>query len=380
MASQLTALIAGGGFGGLTAATALAQRGWRVTLCERMPELRASGSGIYIWENGLRILDALGARVLDEGAFRGLAMEQRDAENRVLDPGDFPPQVRLYTVARKHLLNGLREAALAAGVTIRTGTEVIAASAQGRVQFPGGAEAEADLVVGADGIWSAVRRSLGLEASHELTSEGALRAIIPGTQADLGPEGQGKYIECWNGLRRFLITPLNDSEIYLALTCQQEDAAGKAVPLDKAAWAASFPHWAHLIERVDEVLPWSPYSIVKVKSWSAGRAALIGDAAHAQPPNLGQGGGMAMQSALALAVHLEGVGEARDIPAALARWEAAERPLAEHCQKWSCIYGEVSTLPDAVRARIVGAGMADAWVRGQILRAAMSQPTGTAAH
>lgn len=377
MASELTALVAGGGFGGLAAATALARRGWQVTLCERMPELRASGSGIYIWENGLRILDALGARVLDDGAFRGLAMEQRDKDNRVLDPGDFPPHVRLYTVARKHLLQGLQDAALAAGVTIRTGTEVISASAAGQVRLTGGAEIAADLVVGADGVWSVVRRGLGLEASHELTTEGALRAIIPATQADLGPDGQGKYIECWSGPRRFLITPLNETEVYLALTCQQDDAGGKAAPLDKAAWKTSFPHWAHLIDRIDDLLPWSPYSIVKVKSWSAGRAAIIGDAAHAQPPNLGQGGGMAMQGALALAAHLQEVRDRRDIPEALARWEAAERPLAEHCQKWSCIYGEVSTLPDDVRDRVLAAGMADPWIRTQFLRAAMSQPTGT---
>jgi len=377
MTSQLTALVAGGGFGGLTAAAALAQRGWQVTLCERMHELRASGSGIYIWENGLRILDALGAQAFDDRAFRGYAMEQRNAANEVIDDGAFPPHVRLYTVARSHLMNALRDAAIKAGVIIRTGCEVISASASGEVQFPGGSGAKADLLVGADGIWSTVRRSLGLEASHELTTEGALRAIIPGTQADLGPGGEGKYLECWNGERRFLITPLNESEIYLALTCQQGDTVGKLAPLDKASWSASFPQWAHLIDRITETLPWSPYSIIKVKSWSSGRAAIIGDAAHAQPPNLGQGGGMAMQSALALAVHLEGVSDRRDIPDALARWEGAERPLAEHCQKWSCIYGEVSTLPDEVRDRVVAAGMSDPWVRKQILRAAMSQPTGT---
>ncbi|MBJ2151594.1 NAD(P)/FAD-dependent oxidoreductase [Paracoccus sp. IB05] len=377
MTSQLTALVAGGGFGGLTAATALAQRGWQVTLCERMPELRASGSGIYIWENGLRILDALGAQALDARAFRGFAMEQRNAANEVIDDGAFPPHIRLYTIARSGLMNALRDAALRAGVKIRTGCEVLSATASGEVQFPGGDGASADLVVGADGIWSGVRRSLGLEASHELTPEGALRAIIPGTQADLGPGGARKYLECWNGERRFLITPINESEIYLALTCQAGDESGKQVPLDRASWSASFPHWAHLIDRITETLAWSPYSIVKVKSWSSGRAAIIGDAAHAQPPNLGQGGGMAMQSALALAVHLEGVSDRRDIPDALARWEAAERPLAEHCQKWSCIYGEVSTLPDEVRDRVVAAGMADTWLRSQFLRVAMSVPTGT---
>ena len=88
---------------------------------------------------------------------------------------------------------------------------------------------------------------------------------------------------------------------------------------------------------------------------------------------------MAMQSALALAAHMEGLTDRRDIPARLEKWERTERPLAEHCQRWSCLYGEVSTLPDDVRARAVPKAMADPWVRSELLRAARSQPTGTAA-
>lgn len=377
MSGKFKAIIAGGGFGGLTAATALAQRGWSVTIYERQADLRAAGAGIYIWENGLRILDAIGAKVVTPDSFRGLAMEQRGYDDGVLDAGDFPPSVRLITVARKDLLAGLRAAAQKAGVNIRTSTEVIGAGADGDLHFTGAHIEKADLAIGADGVWSAVRRSLGLELFHQQTDEGALRTIIPGTPKDLGPDGQDKYIECWSGERRFLITPLNDREIYLALTCQKTDLAAKKSPLDKEIWKASFPRWAHLIDRTDQVLPWAPYSIVKVRSWSAGRTAIIGDAAHAQPPNLGQGGGMAMQSALALAVHLEGITDRHDIPDRLAIWEEKERPLAEHCQRWSCLYGEVSTLPDAMRAKVVTSAMADDWIRGEFLRAARSIPTGT---
>ena len=130
MSNGFKAIIAGGGFGGLTAATALAQRGWSVTVFERERELRAAGSGIYIWENGLRILDAVGAKVVSHDSFHGRAMEQRDRHNKVIDQGDFPPAVRLVTVARKDLLSGLRDAALRAGVEIRTGAEVIGVTLQ----------------------------------------------------------------------------------------------------------------------------------------------------------------------------------------------------------------------------------------------------------
>lgn len=378
MTGRPTALIAGAGFAGLTAATALAQRGWNVTVFERQSELRTSGAGIYIWENGLRILESIGLGDLTRNAYRGYAMQQRGHGNDVLDDGQLPALVRLVTLHRRDLLEGLKGAAEKAGVEIRTSQEVIGASAQGELHFPGRRSVRGDLVVGADGVWSSIRRTLGLELGHQQTAEGAVRTIIEGGVDDLGPGGEDKYIECWSGMRRFLITPLASGQIYLALTCQDTDEEGRAYPLNKSSWRASFPHWAHLIDRIDDVLPWSPYSIVTVKSWSAGCAAILGDAAHAQPPNLGQGGGMAMQSALALAAHLEGLADRRDIPARLQHWERSERPLAEHCQRWSCLYGEVSTLPDDVRARTVPKAMADPWVRSELLRAAKSVPTGTA--
>jgi 2-polyprenyl-6-methoxyphenol hydroxylase-like FAD-dependent oxidoreductase len=111
----------------------------------------------------------------------------------------------------------------------------------------------------------------------------------------------------------------------------------------------------------------------------APKSALLGDAAHAQPPNLGQGAGMAMQSGLSLATHMEKLTDRRDIPDRLAKWEAGERGLVDHCQKWSCLYGEIAFLPDEFRSRAIGQMMADPWIGDRLLRAARSEPTGTAA-
>lgn len=375
----MKAIIAGAGFGGLTTAAALAQRGWDVVVYERQPEVRAAGSGIYIWENGLRVLDAIGAEILHDDVFRGFAIEQRNRFNEVIDDGALPRDVRLITIPRKDLLGAIRAAAEKSGAEIRTSSEVIGATAKGELQFQAGRTEAADLAIGADGIWSTVRNSLGLENFHELSIEGALRAIIPGTQEELGEGGQNKYIECWNGNRRFLITPLSKNEIYLALTCPKSDEAGRRDPFDHASWCESFPAWRHLIERISTILTWSSYSTIGVKGWSAGRTAILGDAAHAQPPNLGQGCGMAIQSGLALAVHLEGVNDPRDIPERLATWEHTERSLMDHCQKWSKLYGEVSFLPDDVRERAIKHVMADPWVRDQLSRAARSVPRGSKA-
>lgn len=374
-----SAIISGGGIGGLATAAALGQRGWDVTVYERQSELRAAGSGIYIWENGLRVLEALGAyEEATEGAFHGTHFEQRDDRNAIIESAAIAADKRLLTVLRSRLLGALKSACERAGVKVVTNAETIGATAQGELLLASGQTVRADLAVGIDGVWSRVRQSLGLELLHEQTREGALRTMIAAQPGDFAPQDVGKYIENWNGTRRFLITPVNATQIYLALTCLHDDAA-RNLPLNKALWIEAFPQWAHLIERIGDNASWGVYSVTRSRAWSAGRAAIVGDAAHAQPPNLGQGGGMAMQNGLAMAVALEQAQDPRDIPAALQAWEAAERPLVEHCQRWSILYGEVTYLPDEVRSRVIRSAMSDAWVAGQVFKAANSSPTGTAA-
>src|ERR1700691_5963817 len=111
MARKLKVIIAGAGFGGLTAAAALAQRGWEVVVFEREPEVRAAGSGIYVWENGLKVLDAIGAAIPHDELFRGRAIEQRNHVNQVIDDGILPLSVRLVTIPRKDLLGAIRDSA-----------------------------------------------------------------------------------------------------------------------------------------------------------------------------------------------------------------------------------------------------------------------------
>lgn len=373
MAGRLAAILVGGGIGGLAASIALTRAGFDVTVLERQSAVRVSGSGIYIWENGLRTLAELGAAHVYENGFRGRFFEQRNAHNEVIDAGPLSDDLRLITIPRGQLVEGLRQAAVAAGVDIVTTTEVARIDAQGHVFCLGGRTLHADLVVGADGVWSVARRCLGLERVHELSEEGGIRAIIQGTQADLGENGQDRYIEVWSGMRRLLITPISQSEIYLALTSMEGDLEAKKTPIDKGLWKASFPTWGHLIDRITDAIAWSPYSIVKVSRWSAGQAAILGDAAHAQPPNLGQGAGMAMQSAVALGAAMTGVSDSRDIPAALTTWERDMRPLVDHCQKWSCLYNETAFLPDQVRDRVTRAIVAEPWIREQLQRAARSK-------
>ena len=113
------------------------------------------------------------------------------------------------------------------------------------------------------------------------------------------PEARGRCIENWNGTRRLLITPINDTEVYLALTCLSDDEEARDTRI-QPCWSQTFPEWSWLIERIGDEVTWNVYSFIRCKQWSAGRTCILGDAAHAQPPNLGQGGGMALQNGMAL--------------------------------------------------------------------------------
>lgn len=107
------------------------------------------------------------------------------------------------------------------------------------------------------------------------------------------------------------------------------DAEATALPLRRDIWVPDFPELAPVIARVASDHRYDPYETCKLTRWSAGHVAIIGDAAHAMVPSLGQGAGMAMMNALSLAI---AVSDAASIPDALAAWEARERPLTEYAQ------------------------------------------------
>jgi len=377
MTMRRHAEIAGAGLGGLTAAAALAQRGWSVRVHERSPELRTAGAGIYVFENGLRVLEAIGAfDAAVRGAHEAYMRETRDRSNRVVARMRFDAARgrRTFTIVRQQLLEAIAAAATTAGAEILTCSEAIGARPDGALLMADGRELKADLAIGADGVNSRVRESLDLGMRRRPLADGAIRLLIPRLPEEtLSDEGR-KYVEHWSGHRRLLYVPCSRTDVYLALTTLQADTAGRALPLDKAVWTASFPHLAALVARIGAQGRWDRFEVIRLRRWSAGRAAVLGDAAHAQAPNLGQGGGCAMMSALGLAVALE---ERRDVEAALDLWERRERPLVEHTQRVSSLYSEVTTWPDWLRAAAFGIVDRSRWLTAQRMRTANAIPTGT---
>ena len=310
--------IVGAGFAGLTAACALAQRGWSVRVHERADRLRTTGAGIYIYENGLRVLEAVGAYdAAVQGAPFAHTREVRDGRDRLISVHRWTGS-RVFSIVRQNVINALAAAATRAGVVIVTNSTATGATAEGELLFADGSNVKADLIVGADGSNSRLRDSLGLLSKRKYLVDGCTRLLLDKTEAERVPTDGAKTIEYWSGTRRLLYTPCSETDIYIALTMLDDDAAAKAVPVRKDEWKRAFPHLETLIDRIGALGRYDRFELIKLKRWSAGRVAIIGDAAHALPPNIGQGGGCAMMNALSLCVYLD---RENDVPAALASWE-----------------------------------------------------------
>jgi len=367
--------IVGAGFAGLAAACALAQRGWSVRVHERADRLRTTGAGIYIYENGLRVLETLGAYAeAVETAPAAHTREVRDDRNRVLSVHRWGNTSRVFSIVRQQVINALAAAAKRHGAEIVFNSEPVAATPAGELRLANGERVMADLIVGADGTGSRIRDSVGLLARRRPLPDGAIRVLIDKTDAEREGGDPNKTIEHWSGSRRILYTPCSQGRIYIALTMLDSDATAKAVPLRKQAWKDWFPHLSELIDRIDDSARYDRFELIKLKHWSAGRVAMLGDAAHALPPNIGQGGGCAMMNGLSLAVYLD---RFQDIAEGLAAWERAERPLTDHTQRISYILGLPTTWPPALRALFFSVAGRSKWMIRQRTMTALHRPTGT---
>lgn len=366
--------IAGAGLSGLMAATRLAQLGWSVRLHERGSELRMFGAGIWLWENGLRSLEAAGA--LDVAVARAQVIKEwriADSRGRTLFSRPMTSDDRLLLPPRADLYEALIQRAEKLGVDIVTSSTAIAASPDGTLELESGHRNGADLVIVADGAFSRLREGLLCTASIDYGIEAGIRMLIdrsPGYPDDV-------CTEYWNDRWRLLYNPCTDGQDYIFLSAPVSDERARQMPIDRGLWREKFPAVADVIERFTEASRWDRLVNVRCRAWSAGNVAIIGDAAHAMPPNLGQAANMAFTNAMSLA---DAVTPAADISLALRDWEKRERPLTDHVQRFSYYYGFfLGRWPGnllALRADVLRVLQSSAWFEQALNRGARHIPAG----
>lgn len=335
LCNNLHVCVVGGGIGGAATAACLAAAGARVTLLERAPQLREIGAGIFLKLNSLRVLRDLG--VYDALTSQGSWIREAQLWGRKGTPilqRSIPPSA-VVTVRREDIHQSLVRSAAGLGVDIRTATEVDAVDDDGTVHARGAEPKRYDLVVGADGVGSVVRESLGLTGHVRPTGAGSWRALVP--QRPIDPKD--RVIEFWRGHRRVLVVPSGPGRTYLCASSRDDDAAVSTGNFSQTAWSASFPEFADLIGRVEQAGTTRRQHLkVTVRGWHRGRVAILGDAVHGQPPNLGQGAGCAIANGAALA---DCLADAATLEDALLQWERRQRKLTEEVQSWSNLYDSV---------------------------------------
>jgi 2-methyl-3-hydroxypyridine 5-carboxylic acid dioxygenase len=336
--------IAGAGFSGLAAAAALLQRGWTVRVHEKAAELRQFGAGIVIWDNGLRVLEALGAAP-DVFAHSSAPLFYETRLQNVSVSKETMGGVRWRTMTRPHLYAALLGAAQRAGADIRVNSEVVAATTDGSVRLASGEVLKADLVVGADGVGSKVRDSLGFKQKRTKSRDGITRLLVPRKKAELGPGEWDNLIDFWNikpRVLRILYTPCNENDLYLAFMAPRQDEQGSRVPIDRDLWVENFPQLRPVIEEAAKLSGrYDGYETTVLDRWTAGKVALIGDAAHAMCPALAQGAGCGLMNAYSLATS---VGTGKNLEAVLKDWEQRERPATDRCQERSAFFAETRSM------------------------------------
>jgi 2-polyprenyl-6-methoxyphenol hydroxylase-like FAD-dependent oxidoreductase len=324
--------VVGAGLAGLATGAALGQKGFSVQIFERSDEPREFGAGIYLKENSLPILDALGigdavcaagermnvARIVDE---RRRTIVSRDVSGE-----------RLVILRREDLHQILLSAALDAGAELMTRRTALGARSDGTVEFADGSSIRADVVIAADGVHSAIRDGLDLLQSYRRLPDGATRVLIPRQEEPIATE-------YWAGPHRVGVVPCHADWTYVFMIGPEARPQVRAIPVDREYWKSLYPHIADVFDRIpDAAGVHHPHLEVICTSWVSGRVALLGDAAHAQPPNFGQGAGVAFVAAWELARTLADLGVSSH---SLHDWERRIRPTIDTVQRLTMLYTHI---------------------------------------
>jgi 2-polyprenyl-6-methoxyphenol hydroxylase-like FAD-dependent oxidoreductase len=350
-----TAVVAGGGIGGLAAAIALIRAGWQVEVLEQADQFSEVGAGLTLWPNALRALDhiGLGDRVRAAGRIEATAGFRNPRGDWLLRTDfteldrRFGPAVALH---RADLLKILHDA-VPDGV-LKTGRKISGARLDGAgvvVEHEDG-ESGADLLVAADGLRSVVRNQFWPGSDPVYAGMTAWRMILdrPGERLAVGGEFWGRGEE-------FGVLQLPQDQVYLfAGAIAPEGARGRDG--EHAELVRRFGTWpdpiAELLPQVkpERVLRHDVYVVPRLRTYVHGPVVLVGDAAHAMTPNLGQGGCQALEDAVTLGAVVNG-------PKALDRYDSLRRSRTQAIARMSRMAGRVGLARSGFLVRLRDNGL-----------------------
>jgi len=339
--------IIGGGIGGLAAAVALRQRGFEVQVYERASRIAEVGAGLQVGPNAVKVLYALGLKeALHRGAFEPTTMvsikwDDASLRHRVPLKAIATEQygAPYLTAHRAHIQNmlhaALPENVIALDATC-TGAETRGETAVAR--FADGRDVEADVIVGADGIRSAIRAQHFGADRPRFTEMMCWRAMVPieHVPTRFGPNGsvelaRGEYFG-WLGPNGHVICyPIGQGDM-LNMFCghvtDQWVEESWSVPSTRDELIAAYAGWNEallgIFRHVEYVFKWGIHDRDPVPEWTSGRVTLLGDAAHPTMPTLAQGANMAIEDGYVLARNLARHGE--DVAAGLKAYVSERQP------------------------------------------------------
>ena len=359
MARTPRVAIIGGGIGGLTAALACAQRGIACEIYEQAPALSEIGAGLNLSPNAMKVFRALGI----ESQMMAIAFEAESQVIRSWRTGRVISYISrkglahqfgapYITVHRADLLDVLARNLKSVPVHLSArcvGVESDDRSA--RAKFADGSAIEADVIVGADGLHSAVRTSLfGAEAPH-FTGCICYRGLVPRDQ--IPPDLYNKIGTMWMGPHGHVVHYwVRRGELLNIVAHYDSDAWTEESwtrECDRSELRDTYRGWnpalTRLYELGDRWYKWALYDREPLPRWSKGRVTLLGDSAHAMLPYLGQGACMAVEDGYILAAALA---HRPDDPAqALLDYEALRRPRTERTVLGSRARAKENHLPSA---------------------------------
>ena len=331
----LKVTIIGGGIGGLFAANALIARGLEVSVYEQAPELGEIGAGFFLTPNSVRQLQrvGLGPEVEKFGALVGQGSQYLRHDGTPIAPvqtEDANGWNATYGMHRADMIEllagGLPEGVVHCGYY---GTDFEQDDDKARVTFSSGEQIESDVVIAADGIHSELRPHVYPPSTPVFHGVISYRGLVHSEKVPGWPMDRWQM---WAGpSKHFMVFPVRHGEMinYVGFVPADEEMEESwSAPGDPYTLRAEFEGWdpriGTVLAQVDETFRWALYDREPMPTWTIGRLALLGDAAHPMLPHLGQGANQAMEDGMALSIFLSET-DTTDVPTALSAFEQLRR-------------------------------------------------------